>query len=175
MTRTVIVWLALGFGLGRLPKAPGTFGSLLGIVWFVALSYLSSLSLFLAAVSVSFFLGVWICTQAELILKQHDPGCIVIDEIVALPIAGLGWVLWYLQSGGGDTRVLQHLDWGSGLWLISIFALFRFFDIAKPWPVGISQKLDRGWGVMTDDLLAGIYVALLSYSVRWLYAMSGIG
>ena len=171
MTEKLVIWLALGLGLGRLPKAPGTYGSILGLAWFFALSQLSSLSLFLAAVLVSFFVGVWICTQAELILKQHDPGCIVIDEIVALPVAGLGWIIWHIQNGGLNTRVFQPINLESCLWCLSIFALFRLFDIAKPWPVGVSQKLDRGWGVMTDDILAGVYVALLSYSSRWLLSV----
>lgn len=165
MRDKLIVWIALGFGVGRLPKAPGTYGSILGLVWFWLLSLLSNLYLAAFLVAFSALLGVWICGEAERILKCHDPGCIVIDEIVAVPIAGLGWVAWHL-SRDDSLGFVMAADLTTFSWLGLVFVLFRFFDIAKPWPIGLSQSLPRGWGVMTDDLLAGICVAVLMFLSR---------
>ena len=164
----LIILLALGLGSGRAPVAPGTFGSILGIGWLLLLGQATSLSLFLALVGASFFVGVWICTRAEQILKLHDPGCIVLDEILALPVAGLGWLAWQHYSGMAGERVLEASGMESVYWSVVIFALFRLFDIAKPWPVGAIQSLSRGWGVMADDFLAGLYVAAVSFLGRWL-------
>ena len=165
MRDKLIVWIALGFGAGNLPKAPGTYGSILGLIWFWLLSLISNLYLAALLIGVSVLFGVWICGEAERILKCHDPGCIVIDEIVAVPIAGLGWVAWEL-SRDDSLGFVMEADLTTFFWLGLVFVLFRFSDIAKPWPVGLSQSLPRGWGVMTDDLLAGIYVAVLMFLGR---------
>lgn len=165
MRDKLIVWIALGFGVGRLPKAPGTYGSVLGLIWFWLLSLILNLYLAALLLGVSLLVGVWICGEAERILKCHDPGCIVIDEIVAVPIAGLGWVAWCL-SRDDSLGFVMKADLTTFCWLGVVFFLFRFFDIVKPWPVGMSQSLPRGWGVMTDDLLAGAYVAILTFLGR---------
>lgn len=165
MRDRLILWVALGAGLGRLPKAPGTFGSLLGLVWLWGVFQIDSLGVLAAVLVASLMVGVWVCTEAERVLGQHDPGCIVLDEILALPIAGLGWLLWSRLYGGEDGVV------PSLLWLAAIFAVFRVFDIAKPWPVGVSQQLPRGWGVMADDVLAAILTALLLFAGRWLLSI----
>ncbi len=87
-----------------------------------------------------FFIGGWCATQAERVMGRKDPGQIVIDELLGqwitfLPFTGL--TLWQLAAG---------------------FALFRLFDIAKPWPVRASEKwLPAGYGIMIDDVLAGLY------------------
>ena len=162
----IIVAVALGGGLGRIPKAPGTFGSLLGMLWFGLLISLPDRLLSLALLVGSFPVGVWICTEAERVLKQHDPACIVIDEILAVPVAGLGWVLWCEIDGVDPGSLMSSFSSSSLLWIAGIFGLFRFFDIAKPWPVGISQGLPRGWGVMADDLLAALYVAGLTFVIQ---------
>lgn len=167
MKDRVLLWLALGFGSGRLPKAPGTFGSVLGLFWLLFVFSLPSVWLALVVVLASIPAGAWICTEAERILNQHDPGCIVIDEILALPVAGLGWVTWRWGQGQSSTFHPWPSLAETVLWLVTIFILFRIFDIAKPWPVGVSQKLPKGWGVMADDVLAGAYVAVISFVGRW--------
>ncbi len=168
MTGWLVIWLAQGLGVGRVPWAPGTFGSLLGLAWFAVLlliaqwSPLSAGVLFLGSMMAS----VWTCEAAEILLGEKDPGSIVLDEIVALPTCFLGWVfhLW-LQLGA-----LPSLDFffGPTTWLITlgVFLAFRFFDIAKPWPIRQSQELPRGWGVVVDDQLAAVYVNLVVLGVH---------
>jgi len=169
-----VIWLAQGFGIGRIPWAPGTFGSLLGLAWFAVLlliaqwSPVSALVLFLGSILAS----VWTCEAAEILLGEKDPGSIVLDEIVALPTCFLGWVfhLWL------QLETLPSLDFffGSTTWFLAcgVFLAFRFFDIAKPWPVRQSQDLPRGWGVVLDDQLAAVYVNLVvlatHLSLQWM-------
>jgi phosphatidylglycerophosphatase A len=168
VSAALVVWLAQGFGLGRIPWAPGTFGSVLGLAWFAVLLLIAQWSpvsagvLFLASIPAA----VWTCEAAEIILGEHDPGSIVLDEIIALPTCFLGWVfhLW-LQLGA-----LPSLDlfFGPTTWFIAlgVFLAFRFFDVVKPWPVRQSQSLPRGWGVVVDDQLAAVYVNLVVMAVH---------
>lgn len=163
----LVIWLAQGFGFGRIPWAPGTFGSVLGLAWFAVLLLVAQWSpvsagvLFLASIPAA----VWTCEAAEIILGEHDPGSIVLDEIIALPTCFLGWVfhLW-LQLGA-----LPSWDYFFGpmtcFLTLGVFLAFRFFDVVKPWPVRQSQSLPRGWGVVVDDQLAAVYVNLVVLAV----------
>ncbi len=157
-----ILWLAQGLGLGRIPFAPGTWGTLLGFPLLMALlwtgSLLASVLLWLGSCALS----VYACGRAEIILKKSDPGSVVLDEIVAIPLCCATWI-------GAEIAKTGHLP--SPLWLfqdghawaaVAIFALFRLFDIWKPWPVRQSQHLPGGWGVTCDDLLAAVYVNLVT-------------
>ena len=171
MRDRLIVWAALGFGIGRLPKAPGTYGAVLGLLWFWGLSYLPNLWLWCFVSVIASGAGVWLCSEAEQILKAHDPGCIVIDEIVAVPVAGLGWIAWRVVAEDPNGALSWAWDVSTAAWVVIVFLLFRLFDILKPWPVGGVQKLPRGWGVMADDILAAGYVALITFGVRWGYSL----
>lgn len=154
--------LAQGLGAGRIPVAPGTFGSLLGLVWFLVLVDLGILSLYLAGCFLGVLVSVWLSGKAERILKQKDPSSVVIDETIALPICFIPWVTaeWWHQ---GMLPAPDHFFLGSNAWAtVIIFVLFRIFDIAKPWPIKQSQNLPGGWGVTMDDVLAAFYVALMS-------------
>ncbi len=131
-------------GIGFIPFAPGTFGSLAAYGLYMLLPsfmYFEQClyALPLAVLGVSLF-SIVMATKAEESLG-HDAGSIVIDELCGYFVAVL---------------FLPHS------WLIGLYAfvMFRVFDIAKPWPVNISQKLPRGLGVVVDDLLAGIYANL---------------
>jgi phosphatidylglycerophosphatase A len=150
------LWIAQGFGIGRIPVAPGTFGSILGMAWFAALVYFRSWPIFIIGNAVAIALSIWLCGEAERILGKTDPGSVVLDEIAAIPICFMGWLvvgaLWQGRMPGADYFCAHWLS------SIGIFALFRFFDILKPWPVRQSQKLPGGWGVTIDDLLAAVYV-----------------
>lgn len=153
------VFLAEGFGIGRIPFAPGTFGSLLGLVWtWILLRFSPNLALFLLGSLALTLAAVWIGHKAERALGKEDPGQIVLDEICAIPFASLALVI---TSGQLDKSLLDPTRWP---WWLAIFLLFRLFDIWKPWPVKQIQDLPRGWGLVLDDILAAGYVSL----VLWL-------
>ena len=156
------LWIAQGFDIGRIPIAPGTFGSLLGVLWFALLLVPGSLWLFVVGTLIGLAASVKYCGEAERILGQSDPGSVVLDEISAIPICFLPWVLveFWRQEAMPPPEIFLV---GHGLWITaSIFVSFRVFDIWKPWPVRQSQNLPGGWGVTADDVLAAIYVAALS-------------
>jgi phosphatidylglycerophosphatase A len=153
-----ILWLAEGFGSGRLRPGPGTWGSLVGCILSVPLLSLPlwlSISVTLAAI----LLAVPVCSRAEALLGKTDPGSVVLDEIVAIPLT-----LLPLQAGGLlgviPFRDLTLLP-AHGLWWLAAFALFRGLDIGKPGPIGTLQHLPRGWGIVMDDVAAGLITGLL--------------
>ena len=158
----MILFVAQGFGVGRIPFAPGTWGSLVGLVWFAALLATRRYELYLLGALCGVGLSVWLCGAAEKILKQKDPPSVVFDEMVAIPFCFLPWVTaGWLRNG--KLPALETFFTGQGLlFVLAIFILFRVFDILKPWPVRQSQRLPGGWGVTVDDLLAAAYVAFLS-------------
>lgn len=119
--------------------APGTFGTLLG----VALAWLAASDLWIAAAAAAVtLLGVPLAAYAERREGRKDPGSFVLDEVAGYLVAVL-----YLPPG----------------WTVLglAFVAFRLFDIAKPWPVRSLERLSGGWGVMLDDLAAGVYANLL--------------
>ena len=131
-----IHFLALGFGSGLLPKAPGTFGTLAAIPLYLLLSP-SSMSIYLAVVIVMSIAGIYICGKAAEDAGVHDHGAIVWDEIVGFLI----------------TMFLVPLSWQS---VVVGFVLFRIFDIFKPWPISfIDKNVHGGLGIMLDDIIAG--------------------
>lgn len=171
MRNQFILWLAQGFGVGRIPFAPGTFGSLVGLLWFGVLLIPHSFAFYVGGMLAGFAVSVWICGEAEKILQQKDPGSIVLDEIVAIPLCFFGLVV----AGPGVTPAgslptvesLWQLGGPIGLpWTVGIFTAFRLFDIWKPWPVRPTQGLPGGWGVTVDDLMAAGYVNL----VVWIFS-----
>jgi len=163
----VKLWIAQGFGLGRVPIAPGTFGSLIGLLWFALLISLGHWLLFSFGIIAGFFVSVWLCGAGEKILQQKDPGSVVLDEITAMPLCFVGWII-ILVSDEGHWPKLEDF-FGARSWFLSvgIFAVFRLFDVAKPWPVKQSQSLPGGWGITVDDFLAAIYVSIVT-GVIWL-------
>jgi phosphatidylglycerophosphatase A len=165
----VKLWIAQGFGIGRIPVAPGTFGSVLGVLWFALLLATGNWGALLAGTVAAVALSVWLCGEAEKTLGQTDPGSVVLDEIAALPVCFLGWVAIEAWKSGAlpglEVFFSAHTWWKP----LAVFAAFRFFDVAKPWPVYQSQSLPGGWGVTIDDVLAALYVnvvVLLVYAVR---------
>lgn len=133
--------LATWFGCGLSPRAPGTVGTLGAIPVGVALLYCGGIEGLLAATMIIFALGLWAAREYERHTGAHDPGAIVIDEVAGM---------WLAMAVAGLNVVM----------IILAFALFRLFDIKKPWPVSwADQKLPGAWGVMTDDMIAGAYAA----------------
>lgn len=161
-TAVMIVWLAQGLGIGRIPFAPGTWGSLLGLLWALVLLWPGSPGFYLLGILASALVAVEICDAAERILGQHDPGSVVLDEIVAMPIALGGYVgLWWWQSGELPEPARFPKWWPAAA---GAFALFRLFDIWKPWPIRRLQSLRGGWGVVADDLAAGLVAAAVLWA-----------
>src|SRR2546423_13450399 len=96
--RTLALWIAQGFGIGRIPFAPGTFGSALGLLWLALLLHTGNLWLYLAGIAFGLALSVWLCGIAEKILQQKDPSSVVLDEIAAIPVcfSGFAIVSWII-------------------------------------------------------------------------------
>lgn len=145
-------FIAYGFGAGLAPKAPGTFGTLVGLPFWFLLHWLTPGPLaYGGALVVLFIFGCWICDESARLLGLHDAPGIVFDEIVGFLITC--FPLLYLPA-----------SLMASLWLIPAFLLFRFFDIIKPWPIRwLDRKVDGGLGIMIDDVLAGIFAALCLY------------
>lgn len=132
-----IHFLALGFGSGLAPKAPGTFGTLAAIPVFLLLSLLSPW-LYLLTVLLMSIAGIYICGKAATDIGVHDHGAIVWDEFIGFFI----------------TMFMVPLSFMS---IVVGFLLFRVFDIFKPWPISwADKKLHGGFGIMFDDVLAGL-------------------
>lgn len=117
---------------------------------------------FLLGTLLSIAAAIPLCTRAEQLLGRHDPGSVVLDEIVALPLCAAAPLAARTHAAGGDFPDLVAFVGGSPWWYLPLlFALFRVFDIAKPWPIRAVQALPRGWGVVADDLLAAVWVGVL--------------
>ncbi len=155
-------WIATGFGSGRLRPAPGTWGSLAGLLAWVALMPLlrglpGALGLALAAPVLLTALAIWASERVVAETGEKDPGYIVADE----------WAgQWFALTPLLFTGALQAQPWGP--WLLRLappFLLFRLFDIWKPGPVDAAQRLPGGWGVVLDDVVAGLLAALLAWPI----------
>jgi len=165
------LWVAQGFGVGRIPFGPGTFGSMVGVLWFAILLSFGNAWLLAAGSIAGIALSVWLCGVGERILKQKDPGSVVLDEIAAMPVCFLAWIVILLRKTGSFPRFEDFFGGQNWLWGLGVFVAFRFFDVTKPWPVRQSQALASGWGITIDDVLAAFYVnlvVLLVYGGRML-------
>ncbi|WP_076543018.1 phosphatidylglycerophosphatase A [Shewanella sp. UCD-KL21] len=143
-------FLALGFGSGLAAKAPGTFGTLAAVPIVYLMSFLS-LPAFIFITLISCLVGIYICDKAAKDMGVHDHGAIVWDEVAGLMIT-------MIAAPAGV------------IWLVVGFGLFRFFDILKPWPIRwLDAKVHGGFGIMIDDVLAGIFslicLQLLAYYI----------
>jgi len=130
-------FLALGFGSGLSPKAPGTIGTLAAVPVFLLFTLLTPLFYFLAVVIVC-ITGIYICDKTAKDVGVHDHGAIVWDEIA-------GYLI---------TMFLIPVSWQN---IVVGFLLFRIFDIVKPWPISYLDKhVHGGFGIMIDDIVAGL-------------------
>ena len=136
-----IHFLALGFGSGKVAKAPGTFGTLAAVPIVLLMQQLSLMP-YLIITCICIIAGVYICGKTAKDMGVHDHGSIVWDEVVGLMI----------------TMLAVPDSWE---WLAIGFGLFRFFDIIKPWPIRwLDAKVHGGFGIMIDDVLAGIFALI---------------
>ena len=155
------LWIAQGFGVGRILVAPGTFGSVVGVLWFGLLLMTRSLWLFTGGTIAGIALSVWLCDVAEKALGKKDPSSVVLDEIAALPVCFFAWVAIRLCQTGSLPAFEYFFSSQTWPLTLGVFVACRFFDIAKPWPVRQSQCLPGGWGITIDDVLAAVYVNLV--------------
>jgi phosphatidylglycerophosphatase A len=142
-------WIAYGLGAGLSPWAPGTAGTLAAVPLYLLLQPLP-LGWYLAFVLGGFWIGVWACAKTAVELGDQDPGAIVWDEVVGYLVAMAG----------------APYGWP---WILAGFALFRLFDIWKPWPVRVlDARVPGGLGIMVDDLAAGTlaWAALQGLALR---------
>lgn len=149
MRERFVKFLATGFGVGYLPVMPGTAGSVLGVGFWWTLTHLHSVWLGALVIVVAIVFAVWCAGSAAEAMHHPDPPSVVIDEIVAMPVAMAG------VTG----------SW----WHVAVaFALFRLFDIWKPPPVRDAQDFSGGIGIVLDDLLAAAYACAGTHAVVWL-------
>ena len=162
--RGPVDYLALAIatcGVGYLPVAPGTWGSLvgLGVVFLLRISVENNLLfavVLLAAILLITVAGIWAASQTERLSGRKDPGKVVVDEVAGQLVSTLPLVLM-------STSAWQ-------MWIIVSFILFRFFDIVKPYPARQLEGLHGGLGIMCDDLVAGVYAAAIVFVAGFLTA-----
>jgi len=146
--RDPVHFFAFGFGAGLAPRAPGTFGSLVGLVaawWLLELPLPWRIALVLAIIGF----GIWVCGESARRLDRHDDQRIVFDEIAGVLLTSLAVVERSLFA------------------LALVFVFFRLFDIWKPWPIrDVDHSLRGGLGIMLDDLIAALYAAVCVATLR---------
>lgn len=146
--RDPVHFVAFGFGAGLAPKAPGTFGSAVGLVaawWLLELPLAARVVVVLGVIAA----GIFICGESARRLNRHDDQRIVFDEIAGVLLTSLG--------------VLEKSLFAFAL----VFVFFRVFDILKPWPIrDVDHSLHGGLGIMLDDLIAAVYAAFCVATIR---------
>lgn len=154
-------WVAEGFGAGRLPLAPGTWGTLVGLGWTLLLLGAGSGWVYAGGCALGLAAAVWLCGAAEQHLGRSDPPSVVLDEIAAVPVCFAGWQVVQLVQTGQPLQLADLVC--DGAWRVTLTGVlaFRCFDVLKPWPVRQSQTWRGGWGITADDLLAAGYVNLV--------------
>ena len=142
--RSLSIWIATGLGTGYSPLAPGTAGSALGLALVLAFRQIPLNPLWLgvslaAFAGLLFLVGVWSAGKAEKVFGCVDPGQVVIDEVA-------GQIITFVAT--------PRVPWKG---LLAGFILFRLFDIVKPFPARRAERFPGGWGIMIDDVMAGLY------------------
>ncbi len=139
--------IATFFGIGYFPLAPGTAATAVGIAMVFALQGHSWA--YAVVVVVLFAVGIPVCSRVEKILKQKDPGIVVLDEVIGVLVALAGLPMTWPVA-------------------ISVFFLFRAFDMFKIYPINRLEARPGGWGVILDDVMAGIYTnIIMRIALRW--------
>jgi phosphatidylglycerophosphatase A len=150
---TVLSFATLG-PIGRKLPAPGTWGSVAGLLYFTVFFYPFGWFGTLLFGAVGVYLAVALCGEAEFRLGRKDPGEVILDEFVAMPLCFLGW-----------TALIDPLP----VWAVFLagFGLFRFFDILKPLGIRKLQDLPAGWGVVMDDVVAALAACLTMHALNF--------
>jgi len=143
---TVLACATLG-PIGRKLPAPGTWGSVAGLLYFTVFFHPYGVVISLIFSALGAYFAVAICGEAEFRLGRKDPGEVILDEFVAMPLCFLGW-----QELAHD---FVPIKWAWVIFLVGL-GLFRLFDILKPFGIRRLQDLPAGWGVVVDDLVAAL-------------------
>ena len=142
-------FIAFGFGSGALPYAPGTFGTLMAIPFYLAFQTLPTSAYFWIVVAITIG-SMWLCDRVSKEIGVHDHQGMCLDEIV-------GYLVTMIHAPHGF------------LWIVTGFILFRIFDIWKPWPIQlVDDKVHGGIGIILDDVLAGIYSFIIIQILSWI-------
>ena len=151
-TRWVLALATLG-PLGMRLPAPGTWGSLAGVLYFTVFFFTLSWPSYLLLAVAGLYVAVALCGEAELRMGRTDPGEVILDEFTAMPLCYLGW------------RTLAE---AAPVWVVALagFALFRLFDITKPFGISRLQRLPGGWGVVMDDVAAALATCVVMHALR---------
>lgn len=176
-SRTLRDYLALAlatWGVGYFPLAPGTFGSAVGVGVYLLVQSMSArvfafaaahgwsaeslesfhLTFMLLLIATLTLAGIWAASRTEKLIGRKDPGIVVVDEVA------------------GQLLAFLFVPFNSGWWIIIIaFIAFRLFDIWKPYPIRRLESLESGLGIMADDVLAGIYAAILMSLLLSIYLL----
>jgi phosphatidylglycerophosphatase A len=193
----IALLLATGFGLGYIPKAPGTWGSILGIGYSLCATHFGVLLLTIVRRSsdvesvpaspaifglllsplllgnvVAAIVGVYVAGRVAESMNTHDPQIVVIDEISGQSLTFLlnaGFIALQTSGRASQVRVFWGLERAlNWKYLLAGFILFRVFDIWKPFPARQAESLNGGWGIMADDWIAAGYAATALWLLRWL-------
>jgi len=142
-------FIAFGFGSGAMPFAPGTFGTLIAIPFYLAIRSLPLMA-YIILVALIVIGSMWLCERVSREINVHDHQGMCLDEIVG-----------YLVTMTGAPH--------GTIWIILGFILFRIFDIWKPWPIDyIDKHISGGFGIILDDVLAGIFSIIFLKLLSWI-------
>jgi phosphatidylglycerophosphatase A len=160
VAKPAVEWIAKSiatwFGCGYAPKGPGTVGSLaaIAIAWLLHRYAAFSALEFLDLALVLLLPGIWAAGVTARAHKTKDPQFVVVDEVIGQ---------WLTLAGAGFYEFFR-LNWKS---FLLAFVLFRVFDIWKPWPIRKFERLPGGTGIVMDDVMAGVYGALVLSAAGW--------
>jgi len=146
MTRVALIVATAG-GAGYFPIAPGTVGSAVGVVLYLATRHLAPIW-HIAILAFVIVIGIWASTIAERHFKREDPGYVVIDEVA-------GQLVTLLLTGAGLSGAIIG------------FFVFRVLDVIKPWPARQFEAFHGGVGIMADDLMAGVYGLIIMFGIAF--------
>ena len=142
--------------VGRQLPAPGTWGSLAGLLYFAVFFYRAGIGAVLLATLIGGYVAVAFCGEAERRMRREDPGEVVLDEFIVMPLCFLGW----------RTLPATFAPW---LILLAGFGLFRLYDILKPLGIARLQRLPGGWGVVADDVAAALAACATLHVAAWIW------
>lgn len=162
-----IYWLGLGLGTGLPKKAPGTWGTVGGLMIALPMLLLGFWG-FLAVVVVGCLVGSYVCGKTSKLMGVHDDPHIVFDEWVGMWISLLPSVWLLAQTQDAGKTGLEHHHPSTALLFIVPFVLFRFFDIMKPPPIKwVDKNVSGGFGILIDDVLAGVMAVIFIFMLSW--------